>query len=122
MHRQRNKKGLPMDMEYDTRFRSLKIELDINNEFDSKESWAKTLKLLFGDYCSICGWKETTCDSHHIIFTKNKGKNVIQNGIILCPNHHRMVHKKLISQEYLLELNRKKIESIKLVEPVTEII
>ena len=49
--------------------------------------------------CEICGWKETTRDIHHILPVSKGGKNTIDNLIVVCPNHHRMFHKNLISQE-----------------------
>lgn len=51
--------------------------------------------------CEICGWKETSCDVHHIVEQCNGGTNEKTNLIVLCPNHHRMVHRNLVSLEQL---------------------
>lgn len=48
--------------------------------------------------CQICGWEEATRDLHHIIPVSKGGKNVENNIIAVCPNHHRMIHSKLISE------------------------
>ena len=52
--------------------------------------------------CQICGWNEASRDLHHIIPVAQGGKNEENNLITLCPNHHRMVHSKLITETELL--------------------
>ena len=44
----------------------------------------------------ICGWKEATCDIHHIKPKKEGGTNDNSNLIVLCPNCHRKVHDHLL--------------------------
>ena len=51
--------------------------------------------------CSICNWTESSRDVHHIVPVSKGGKNVESNLISLCPNHHRMVHNNLISENDL---------------------
>lgn len=51
--------------------------------------------------CCVCGWKEDTCDLHHI-----EGRNINDphnhtNLTVLCPNHHRLCHKGKIPRESL---------------------
>jgi len=59
-----------------------------------------TLQRIFKDIpCELCGWNETTRDIHHIVPVSKGGKNDINNVISVCPNHHRMIHKNLVSQE-----------------------
>ena len=53
--------------------------------------------------CSICGWEESVRDAHHIVPVSQGGQNDELNLISLCPNHHRMVHKSLISQDSLFK-------------------
>lgn len=53
--------------------------------------------------CAICDWKETVRDVHHILPISEGGKNEESNLISLCPNHHRMAHRDLISQNDLLK-------------------
>lgn len=52
--------------------------------------------------CQICGWKEATRDIHHIKPVSQGGTNIEENLIVVCPNHHRMIHSKLISETELL--------------------
>lgn len=71
----------------------------------SEETNMKQLYKLFQDIpCEICGWNETSRDLHHIIEVSKGGKNEINNIISVCPNHHRMIHKNLISKDELLKL------------------
>ena len=65
----------------------------------------KVLYSIFKDVpCEICGWEETTRDLHHIEEVSKGGKNEVENLISVCPNHHRMIHKNLISKDELLSI------------------
>ena len=71
-----------------------------------------------GEYsCEICQWDEAPRDVHHITPVSQGGKNEINNLITLCPNHHRMVHRNLFSQDYLLQIVKSRTisSSLKLV-------
>lgn len=76
-----------------------------NYRFKSKsEVSMKTLyKQLSHLPCQICGWKEASRDIHHIIPVSKGGKNELNNLIVVCPNHHRMIHSELITEEELLK-------------------
>ena len=47
--------------------------------------------------CAVCGWNgygwEEMVEAHHIIPFKKGGQVTEENIIMLCPNHHGMVHK-----------------------------
>ena len=72
-------------------------------ETRTKTSVSIIAKKYFGNYCAICGWDEAGCDAHHNIPVEEGGKNSLTNIIIVCPNHHRLIHDNKISKE---ELNR----------------
>ena len=42
--------------------------------------------------CSSCGWKEASCDIHHIIPKSKGGTNDHVNLTHICPNCHRLAH------------------------------
>jgi predicted class III extradiol MEMO1 family dioxygenase len=46
--------------------------------------------------CAVCGYKIST-DVHH--WDKNKKNNNPDNLVLLCPNHHREVHLRLLIKE-----------------------
>lgn len=75
-----------------------------NNQSKNERELLESLREL---PCTICGWNETIRDVHHIIPVSKGGKNELSNLITLCPNHHRMADKNLISEDSL----RQAIES-----------
>jgi hypothetical protein len=60
--------------------------------FRSVVGWREAVLRRFGDACQECGWAEAPCDVHHRVPRSEGGRNVIANGIVLCPNHHRLWH------------------------------
>jgi len=46
---------------------------------------------LYQGKCAICGF-EDIIEVHHIIPLRQGGSNTPQNTIVLCPNHHTMLH------------------------------
>lgn len=57
------------------------------------------LKLLYGYRCQICGqvtgedYDSHVVEAHHIDYFINSINNDSNNQMILCPNHHRIIHK-----------------------------
>lgn len=70
----------------------------------SKRTASKILKRM-NMGCSICGWKESTCDIHHINGKKIENCNNHKNLTYLCPNHHRMAHTGKINKNDLISLD-----------------
>lgn len=66
--------------------------------YKTKHSWAKAVLRFFGNKCQKCGWNKARCDAHHKIPKSEGGKNTIANGIVLCPNCHRIEHCKSKAQ------------------------
>ena len=56
-----------------------------NRSRDRKHHQEKLQKLGLVNRCSVCGWDESVCDIHHV---------TPDNVIVLCPNHHRKMHRK----------------------------
>lgn len=61
------------------------------------------LKKLYRGRCQICGvnpvaeFDADICEAHHIDYFSKSQNNDASNIIILCPNHHRLIHKKTFS-------------------------
>ena len=59
----------------------------------------KQLKTLYKGHCQLCGHyplKEYTtniCEVHHIEYFADSQNNNASNLIVVCPNHHRLIHK-----------------------------
>jgi hypothetical protein len=78
----------------------------INSILDvSKRTASKILKRL-NIGCCICGWKEATCDIHHINGKKVENANLHWNLTCVCPNHHRMFHNKKLKKEDFIPLTQ----------------
>lgn len=77
-------------------------------EYANKGSWNEAMRRLYPDMCMRCGWHEATCDTHHITPKSNGGKYSLDNGVLLCPNCHRLATLGLVSAD---ELRRVKGEA-----------
>jgi hypothetical protein len=79
--------------------------LQCKNKFNASKRGYNSRCVVFKDIaklpCEICGWEESTRDVHHIIPVANGGENTQINLISLCPNHHRLAHKKILSEQRL---------------------
>ena len=65
----------------------------------------RQLEILIKKYpCEVCGWDTASRDAHHIIHVSKGGKSIVENLISICPNHHRMIHSNLLSQDYLCQI------------------
>ncbi len=57
----------------------------------------KQLKNLYGGKCQICGElplnRTDISEAHHIAYFSKSINNNSDNIVILCPNHHRLIHK-----------------------------
>jgi hypothetical protein len=59
---------------------------------------ADTLKSYYRYRCQVCGndfeprYSTSLAESHHVQYLSQGGLDVSQNIIVLCPNHHRIVH------------------------------
>jgi 5-methylcytosine-specific restriction enzyme A len=59
---------------------------------------SENLKLLYGYRCQICGlyigqeYQAQVVESHHIEYFVESLNNDSENQLIVCPNHHRIIH------------------------------
>jgi 5-methylcytosine-specific restriction protein A len=59
---------------------------------------AQELRNLYGGKCQICAWGPTSefdrtiCEAHHVRWLSRGGLDVRSNLVLLCPNHHSVVH------------------------------
>ena len=58
----------------------------------STSYWKQRVIGKYGEKCQVCGWNEVpeVIEVHHGDF--NRKNNAIENGIVLCPNCHRIIH------------------------------
>lgn len=65
---------------------------DGEHVYSQRHSWAKAVIRHYGNRCEICGWDKARCDAHHRDHRKDGGPSTIANGMVLCPNCHRIQH------------------------------
>ena len=67
------------------------------------------IKSIYDGRCQICGWDPVgeynveICEAHHIHWLSLGGEDKIENLVLLCPNHHRLIHK--LKSQFDLEKN-----------------
>jgi len=78
---------------------SIRIRVGANKVRVYKTSIIKQLKKLYGGQCQLCGCRPfekfdaDICEAHHIDYFSSSKNNDAENIIVLCPNHHRLIHK-----------------------------
>ena len=56
------------------------------------------LRQMYGHRCQLCGWSSgadygaQVAEAHHIHWLSLGGADSLDNMMLLCPNHHRLVH------------------------------
>lgn len=60
--------------------------------YKTRHSWAKAVIRHYGNKCERCGWSKARCDAHHRTAKASGGMHTIANGMVLCPNCHRVEH------------------------------
>ena len=62
------------------------------------QALAEGLKLYYGNRCQIClkdfstSYGVSLAEAHHIRYLRNGGPDVSQNLIVVCPDHHSLIH------------------------------
>lgn len=74
--------------------------------YANRGAWRQALVRLFGDGCMRCGWAEAPSDTHHITPRRRGGQFSVENGILLCPNCHRLVEVGKIATADLVAIRR----------------
>ena len=78
---------------------TIKIKLSENKSRVYDTSIIAKLKKLYNGTCQICGhipfekFHTDICEAHHVDYFANSYNNNANNILILCPNHHRLIHK-----------------------------
>ena len=78
---------------------TIRIKVGNNKVRIYKTSIIKQLKKIYDGKCQLCGCRpfdsvdEDICEAHHIEYFSSSKNNDSANIIILCPNHHRLIHK-----------------------------
>ena len=66
--------------------------------YDRNASLAESLKAYYDYHCQVCAhdfeprYGVEVADVHHIQYLREGGPDVSSNIVVLCPNHHRVIH------------------------------
>lgn len=61
--------------------------------------FSELLRSTYSGRCQICGWAPRTvygadlCEAHHIRWLGRGGEDRLSNIVLICPNHHRAIHR-----------------------------
>jgi hypothetical protein len=70
-------------------------------KYNNSDSFRDHLLKKYGHKCMYCNYSNLV-DAHHIHQRSEGGShNADENGILLCPNHHRESHEGILSKEQL---------------------
>jgi 5-methylcytosine-specific restriction protein A len=56
------------------------------------------LQEMYNGRCQLCGFDPrllygvTACNAHHIVYLSRGGRDELENLLLVCPNHHRVIH------------------------------
>jgi hypothetical protein len=76
-----------------------KIVVPEHEEFYRDPLLAESLKSIYDHRCQVCGmnfkvkYDEPFAETHHIDSLGKGGLDISKNIIVICPNHHRIIHK-----------------------------
>ena len=76
-----------------------KIIIPEHEEYFRDPLLAESLKSVYDHRCQVCGmnfrvrYDEPFAETHHIQPLSEKGLDISKNIIVICPNHHRIIHK-----------------------------
>jgi 5-methylcytosine-specific restriction endonuclease McrA len=70
----------------------------IAEQFNRNQWLAETLKSYYEYRCQVCGndfqprYGTPFAESHHVQYLRHGGPDISGNVVVLCPNHHRIIH------------------------------
>jgi hypothetical protein len=76
-----------------------KIIIPEHEEYFRDPLLAESLKSVYDHRCQVCGmsfkirYDEPFAETHHIQPLSEKGLDISKNIIVICPNHHRIIHR-----------------------------
>lgn len=76
-----------------------KIIIPEHEEYFRDPLLAESLKSVYDRRCQVCGmnfkirYDEPFAETHHIHSLSKGGLDISKNIIVICPNHHRIIHK-----------------------------
>lgn len=70
----------------------------LRNLYTRNQALVTKLKGIYQDRCQLCGFDPqllygvSACSAHHIMYLSRGGQDELQNMLLVCPNHHQIIH------------------------------
>lgn len=70
----------------------------LGNSYSRNRAHVEELHGLYGGRCQLCGfdpellYEARACRGHHIVYLSRGGKDELTNMMLVCPNHHEVIH------------------------------
>lgn len=77
---------------------STQRRLSLQNSYSRNRAFVEQLHRLYHGRCQLCGfdpellYNARACRGHHIVYLSRGGKDEITNMMLVCPNHHEIIH------------------------------
>lgn len=77
---------------------SAQKKLLLQRSYARNRAYVQELHRLYGGRCQLCGfdpellYKVRASCCHHIVYLSRGGRDEIQNMMLICPNHHEVIH------------------------------
>jgi 5-methylcytosine-specific restriction enzyme A len=91
---------------YETGISVKRKEYLIKNAPIRNRNLSRKLFEMYSGSCQICNWTPIeiygveVCETHHIQWISRGGSDELMNLVLICPNHHRAIHKCDASFDY----------------------
>jgi len=99
------------------RRRKLGVKKYLYGEVQKHRAWIRAQAIKkYGNKCELCGYP-LTVDTHHIIPKHNGGPHEINNLMVICPNCHALITRKIFiikSRKSIPNIRKKILARLKL--------
>lgn len=78
-------------------------------------NFRKRVRRAYGNACCICGFQLAVEAAHIIPHESEESHDIVTNGLLLCPNHHRMYDESLfdINADYEIVINHDLVDRLR---------
>lgn len=98
------------------RRRKLGVKKYLSGEVKKHKAWIRTQAIkCYGTNCEICGYG-ITIDTHHIIPKHQGGPHEIDNLMVICPNCHALITRRLLSLHSREDIKKVRIKVIRMLK------
>jgi len=98
------------------RRRKLGVKKYLHGEIQKHKAWVRAQAIKeYGNRCELCGYSMTV-DAHHIIPKHEGGPHEINNLMIICPNCHALITRRIFMLKNRVEIAKVRKNILKLIK------